>query len=339
MVTNNVIHDVDYMALDCAGINTGNGGGDIRRLNATSTYNTISDNTIYNSGRGLILIRNMGSGVVVNNDLYDGMLQTARRRRHLQLPTERPGLQLSGQAPGPDTVIAYNRIHDMPTPTRRRHLPRQRVAAITWWITTWFTTCPTRCRSICPSNDNLVYNNTLLGCSQSIWDGLGHDRRHVGHVHREQPLHQHCVNLGTESSAASTATTSRTPRRRGSSIRPRSTSNSSPTRRRWTPGMVIPGYTDGYVGSAPDIGCFEYGRDPLDRRGQRRQRTPTSAPIPATPLDLTATSPAASQMDLAWQNNDANATSCVVEWAPDGCHRSRRSLACRATPLPTWTRR
>jgi hypothetical protein len=27
-------------------------------------------------------------------------------------------------------------------------------------------------------------------------------------------------------------------------------------------GDVIPPYTDGYIGSAPDIGAYEYGREP-----------------------------------------------------------------------------
>ena len=82
VVTNNVIHDVDYMCLDEAGINTGNplyppGNGKGPSLyDAMSTYNTISYNTIYNSGRSLILIRNFGSGLIVHNDLYNAMLQS-----------------------------------------------------------------------------------------------------------------------------------------------------------------------------------------------------------------------------------------------------------------------
>ena len=80
--------------------------------------------------------------------------------------------------------------------------------------------------------------------------------------------------------------------------------------------MIIPGYTNGYVGSAPDIGCFEYGATPWIA-GASAATNVYAAAVPAAPLDLAAASPAASQMDLTWQNNDANATSCVVQWAAD----------------------
>ena len=79
-VTKCLIHDVDYMAVDCGAINTGDtnypsGDGDYGP--ATSTFNTISYDTCYNSGRGLILFRNMGSGLIVHNNLYNAMLQSS----------------------------------------------------------------------------------------------------------------------------------------------------------------------------------------------------------------------------------------------------------------------
>ena len=91
--------------------------------------------------------------------------------------------------------------------------------------------------------------------------------------------------------------------------------------------------------SGPDIGCFEYGLTPWTA-GASAATNVYAAAIPATPVDLTATSPATAEIDLTWQNNDANATSCVVERSTDGwTWRSRRSSTCRATPLPTPTRR
>ena len=117
VVTNNLIHDVDYMCLDEAGINSGNplyppGNGKGPSLyDAASTYNTISYNTIYNSGRSLILIRNFGSGLIVHNDLYNGMLQSLDGGAIYTY--NQNGKAFNGSHPG--TRIAYNRIHNTHT--------------------------------------------------------------------------------------------------------------------------------------------------------------------------------------------------------------------------------
>ena len=114
VVTNNVIHDVDYMCLDEAGINSGNplyppGNGKGPSLyDATSTYNTISYNTIYNSGRSLILIRNFGSGLIVHNDLYNAMLQSLDGGAIYTYNQNGKAFNSNN----PATSIAYNRIHN-----------------------------------------------------------------------------------------------------------------------------------------------------------------------------------------------------------------------------------
>ena len=314
VVTNNLIHDVDYMNLDCAGVNTGIGPGVplVYGGVATSTYNIISDNTIYNSGRGLILIRNMGSGLVVYNDLYDGMLQSFDGGGIYTFQQDGQAL-LSGQAPGPDTVIAYNRIHDM-TPEGDVGIYLDNGSNnyvvdhnLIYDVANAITLNP-------PSTDNLIYDNTLIGLAVSITTGGG-DQDMSG-TYIENNLCTATLGLGTLSDYA--AVTYNLPYTTPPGfVNPAALDFQiafySPA---VDAGTTIPGYTNGYVGSAPDIGCFEYGLAPWTA-GVSTASNVYAAAVPATPLDLAATSPVASQMDLTWQNTDANATSCVVEFSTD----------------------
>ena len=103
VVTNNVIHDVDYAGVDCAGINAGAWWWNA----ATSTFNTISYNTIYNSGRDLIVFRNLASGRIVHNHLYNAGLQTDDGGA---LYTYSQNGKAFNDNRNPATVIAYNHI-------------------------------------------------------------------------------------------------------------------------------------------------------------------------------------------------------------------------------------
>ena len=93
---NNVIHNVDYLSYYCGAVFTGYSVGN-------AIDDTISDNTLYNSGRYLIYVDGMYSGSVDHNDVYDSMLQTwdgsAIKCTH-------------GGASHGGTVIAYNTVHD-----------------------------------------------------------------------------------------------------------------------------------------------------------------------------------------------------------------------------------
>ena len=320
VVTNNVIHDVNYMALDCAGVNTGWGPGTpgTGAGPATSTYNTISDNTIYNCGRSNILIRNMGSGVVKCNDLYDGMLDSSDGGAIYTFQQNGQAPAVGNGNPGPDTVIAYNCIHDMPVSgdvgiyldnsSSNYVVDRNLVYNVSNSLTLNLT-----------SEDNLVYNNTLAG-EQSISvepgssDGTGMAGTYIEN-NIFTALYGPVTSLnGVTDFVFSNNLLAGTP---PGFINPtlldfQLLSNSAAV----DAGMIIPGYTDGYVGSAPDIGCFERGWTPWTA-GANAATNVYAAAVPATPLDLTATSPPQSPMELTWQNSDANATSCVVQWAPD----------------------
>ena len=80
-------------------------------------------------------------------------------------------------------------------------------------------------------------------------------------------------------------------------------------------GMMIHPYTEGFVGSAPDIGAFEYGAKPWIA-GANAATNPYVRAIPAMPTHLTATA-AGSAVTLAWRASGGNETSYLLEGSAD----------------------
>ena len=93
------------------GMVSGTSPGSVTFNYAASTYNTIRHNTIYNSARSLILIRNFGSGLIVHNDLYNAMLQSLDGGAIYTYNQNGKAFNSSH----PNTRIAYNRIHNIHT--------------------------------------------------------------------------------------------------------------------------------------------------------------------------------------------------------------------------------
>jgi len=78
---------------------------------------------------------------------------------------------------------------------------------------------------------------------------------------------------------------------------------------------VIHPYADGFVGSAPDIGAFEYGAEPWTA-GASAATNPYVRDVPAAPTHLTATA-AGSAVTLAWQGNAGKESCYVLEGSAD----------------------
>ncbi|MCY2996247.1 MAG: carbohydrate-binding protein [Planctomycetota bacterium] len=315
VVTNNVIHDVDYMCLDEAGINTGNplyppGNGKGPSLyDAMSTYNTISYNTIYNSGRSLILIRNFGSGLIVHNDLYNGMLQSLDGGAIYTYNQNGKAFNSSH----PVTRIAYNRIHNthgsydkldvgiyIDNNSPNYVLDHNLIYDV--WLPVYLNA---------DSHDNIVCNNTLYAtvfgtaCLQACGDGTGTvlanniygNRTYIPGTKyasshnldaKDDPLFVDPAALNFELQSGSRAKDA---------------------------GRMIPPYTDGYVGSAPDIGAFEYGATPWTA-GASAATNPFVRAVPATPTHLTATA-AGPAVTLAWRGNATSPASYLIEGSAD----------------------
>ena len=158
VVTNNVIHDVDYMALDCGGVNTGGGGGNrggLRRnlhLQHDQLQHDLQQRPRPDSSSATRLRLHRQQRPVQRH------VADRRRRRHVRLRrrTAKPSTAATRTPSSPTTACTICR-------PRESESTSTTVRPITSWITTWSTTCPTALTLNLPSNNNLVYNNTLRG--------------------------------------------------------------------------------------------------------------------------------------------------------------------------------
>ena len=325
VVTNNVIHDVDYMCLDAAGINSGNpiggpGGPGRGAYGATSTYNTISYNTIYNSGRSLILLRTFGSGLVVHNDLYNAMLQSVDGGAIYTY--NQNGKAFNSNHPA--TRISYNHIHSTHAAVNVEVVAFRGQIGIylddnsTNYVVDHNLVYDVEMPLFLHASTQyiLVYNNTLIPGVYAA-ASIGGTGNMTGTV-LENNLFGARVYLydGTKYTASNNLDVTAPP------VDPLFVDPSAlnfqlqSRSRAKDAGMVIHPYTDGFVGSAPDIGAFEYGATPWTA-GARAATNPYVRAIPATPTHLTAKA-AGSAVTLAWQSNAKNETTYLVERSADG---------------------
>jgi len=98
LIENNVVHDCNYLASDAANINCG-------ASNVDSLGHVITANTVYSSGRGLVLARPIRQGNIHHNHLFSSTLQA----------TDGGGIYSYGHN-AEQTAIAYNRIQDIVAP-------------------------------------------------------------------------------------------------------------------------------------------------------------------------------------------------------------------------------
>jgi hypothetical protein len=314
VVANNLIHDVDYMCLDGAGINTGNplyppGNGKGPSLfDATSTYNTISHNTIYNSARSLILIRNFGSGLILHNDMYNGMLQSLDGGAIYTYNQNGKAFDSSH----PCTRIAYNRVHNTHTTYEKNNvgiymdnnsfnyvIDHNLVYDV--WLPLYFNS---------DGLNNIACNNTLYAtvfgtaCLQTCGDGTGTLLANNIYCNRTYMPGLHY----TSSHNLEEKTDPRFVDLDGLDFQLRP---DSPAR---DAGQEVRPWTDGFVGKAPDIGAFEHGAKPwtagADPATNRYMRA-----VPGTPTHLTA-SAAGPSVTLAWRAA-AGASGYVLEGGAD----------------------
>lgn len=237
-VTNNIIRDVDYAATDNAAINTGSSG-------QLSTRQEISHNTVFNSGRGLIVHRNLTASRIVYNDIFRGGLQTTDF-----------GGTYAYAVDGAGTEIAYNRIHDM---NAGIYLDGEFTKNfIIHHNVIWNATSALVLN--CVSTNNLIYNNTLVGTLFSVSGTAGNiGRRELTNTRMINNIFTATVNTTVTSPSAAAVEQNNLYRPTdpvfvdavSRDYRIQSTSPATDT------GQVLAGYTDGYSGVAPDIGASE----------------------------------------------------------------------------------
>jgi parallel beta-helix repeat protein len=145
-ITNNVVHDVVYMADNHAGI-------DVDAAFASNEGNVITNNTVYRSGRAGIFLYNLQSGHVLHNRVYD-----------IAMLTHDMGGIYAWNTDGEETEIAYNEVSAVDTiygagiyldDGSQNFIVHHNYVHDTAYYGVTF------------KNDNAIFNNTLLAAGAS----------------------------------------------------------------------------------------------------------------------------------------------------------------------------
>jgi hypothetical protein len=240
-VMESVIHDMNYAATDAAAIHTGMGG-----VTPLTTGHQILNNSLYDAGRSVIVHRNAQDIKIKYNEVYNAGIQV-----------EDLGMIYTYGTDGGNSEIAYNLVHDGLTTNHDVgiYLDNNSSNYIVHHNVVWNTDLALQLNA--SSTGNLIYNNTLMGNEDSIYNHFSGDftgtqiinnilRNDIGgipsSVLQQTNLYKTTDPLFTNASAHDYTLQSSSP-----------AINS---------GTALSPYTDGYSGSAPDIGAYEYGVTP-----------------------------------------------------------------------------
>lgn len=290
---NNVIHDVNYAATDAAGINTGAPATISRRPE-------IGNNTIYNAGRSLIVFRNVKAGRIHHNDVYNAGLQT----------NDLGGVYTYGND-GEGTEVAYNTVHDIYSSVPGVggfgiYYDNNTANFITHHNLVYNVGTALLINS--PGINHQVYNNTLLGGKAvGSWPGDPLPGTVLKNNIFGGAVQMHGTTLQQSNLPGESDPLFVNPRSFDFRLQAISTAIDA--------GRSLAPYTDGFLGSAPDLGAFEYGV-PAWKSG------PTGANVPppplAAPTNASATALSDTQVRLTWTDNTTSEQGFTIERTTDG---------------------
>ncbi len=234
-IANCTIRDVDYNAANGAAINIQGSG------------HLITSNTLYNSGRNIVRASRLSACRITHNLIHDGGLQT----------TDVGGIYAYNTDAG-NTEIAYNRIYNLRTGgfggvglfldnNSSHYLLHHNVV--------WNTNTALKMND--PSRFNQVYNNTLAGGGTSL--AIYNNRDMTGSVFKNNIFTGTAI-FGAGATRSNNIYTGTDPRFANAAANDYTLLAGSPA---IDTGTVVAPYTDGYAGTAPDIGAYESGRAPF----------------------------------------------------------------------------
>lgn len=231
-VINNLIHEADYSAAD------------IPAIYLLGSNHLISHNTVYNAGRHLIFMPTQNSRIQYN-DLYNaGKL------------TKDCGILYEFAWDGQGTVIHHNYIHDNLAKNYSGtgiYLDNGSKDYIVHHNVVWGNYTGIRLNT--PSNFNLIYNNTTYSNGNIGYWGSSFQSDMYGDRIFNNIFTTAFALPGThiEGNNITSGTNPMFVNPTADNFRLQSGSPAM------NAGAVIPGITDDFVGSAPDIGAYEYG--------------------------------------------------------------------------------
>ena len=239
ILTNNVIHDVSYGGTEGAAVSMSCGV-----CSGSSSSHQVTWNTLYNSGRSVLVHRKVGKSKILHNHMYNaGILM------------DDLGVTYSYETDGQGTEIAYNYIHD----NKASHvglgiyLDHNSNNHFIHHNAIWNTDDALRFNF--PSRNNKAYNNILYARKQSVdyW-GTNRNAKDLSGTEVFNNVTNKDIRLNYGANQGNNHKGD--PGFNNFDARDFTLRAGSPVIDK---GRVFSPYTDGYTGSAPDLGAFEYG--------------------------------------------------------------------------------
>jgi hypothetical protein len=280
---NCIVEDCDWMAIDCAPVCV------------TGLGHVVRHNTLLRGSRSILVHRQLKSGRIEYNDMGEAGLYCTDL-----------GLTYCFKTGAMGTTIAHNRLHD--------NLSARTGPGI--YLDNWDTSfvvhhnviwnCGLGIAMNNPSINFRIYNNTIVGGRRSM----------TNHPTLKQDS---CIDVVTWNNLSDQAGFEGTDQR--ANLRTTGESFVDPAHgdfrlKQGSPaidaGEVVPGITDGFAGTAPDIGAYEFG-GPGWTAGATTPVPAFDDEVPAPPSLPTAESPSWSRVVLRWTDNAKNEDGFMVE--------------------------
>ena len=239
LVENNVVHDVSYAGTDNAAVTTRCGA-----CEGSSSGHIIRSNTLYNSGRSIIVHRKTQALTIEYNHMYNAGLQTYDN-----------GMTYSFETEGGGSVIAHNLIHSNKAGGLGVgiYLDNGSDDFIVHHNIVYDVSEAMRLNL--PSRNNLVYYNTLLGRDSSLasWAPSTRPKTSSGTAIANNIAPN---GISIEHGASESNNLDRDANFVNANGGDLQLSQGSPA---IDAGQVIVGVKDVFEGSSPDLGALEFG--------------------------------------------------------------------------------
>jgi len=269
-MVNCLVHDCNYMATEC---------GVVR---AMGRHHLISHCTLFNGGRSVLVNRYLRASRVEYNHMFNAGLLTADL-----------GVTYCYDTDGEGTVIAYNWVHDNHAVTGVGiYIDNNSPNHVIHHNCSW-NNRDSGIRLNTPTANILVYNNTCYNNGDSInyWGPDNNSEWQGSRIFNN--IFTDTVRLGTNIEAGSNYE-GKEPGFVDAESGDFGLAEGSPC---IDAGVPLPGFTDGFLGLAPDLGAYEFGGDDwvpghdwgfppyeeVDTRGEEEEGAPpppAPAPMP-----------------------------------------------------------
>jgi uncharacterized protein (TIGR03437 family) len=257
-VFNNVIHDADYIGNDTSPIAVEYSGPLSRFL--------IAWNTIYNSGSQGIwdgyFGPDSGDGRILHNDIYNYGLQASDLGCTYTYQKDVKGSGNASIVKGSE--FAYNRCHDSSTPAAKGlHFDGPVTNFIIHHNVVWNTFISLNLTA--GSTNTKAYNNTFAGSVQGLGAPLGQTLSLPG-TELKNNIFTAAIPLTSGATLQNNILPGTDPQFADPAHGNFQLAPSSPA---IGMGVAIPPYTDGFMGTAPDIGAYDHRLPPWKAGGEQ----------------------------------------------------------------------